>query len=359
MRDGMKNLAAARKAGRLMLAALGLALFGGCNALTRLGLTDTFTVAMPAATLGVSHETLALAFSPNGKDLAVMQADLSEIQIWDWEKKRIVESLPIARGPNMRLSTRPIRYSPDGTLLAACLFQPDGSVAAQVWRTKDWAPAHYIDDSGHREGCNAIDFTRDGNSLLRLTEQSGDFDQYGMSVYDTRTWKLKSRIHIPGFHPYSISVSHDNKFVALGGEKPGGDSPEKQIVVLNLSDMTVARTISNNLTEHAGQIAFSTDDAYIAVTGPEGAEIFDAHTGKMVVNEKTGGYGALLRYCPDGQHLIESGADRAGDVTRIWDAEHRNALQNIAFKPSSMAVSRSGNYFALGDDQTIQIWQLR
>jgi WD40 repeat protein len=355
----MKYRAWPEKAGLWVLAALLLVILGGCALTTRLGLTGDRAPAQLVATLDVSRETRALEFTPDGKQLAVFQPDLSEIQIWDWQDKRIIESLPASHGPDGRVSSRPLRYSPDGRLLAACLYLLDGSIAAKIWDTASWTQELSIIDRGHTGGCNAADFTRDGRSLLRLVDRPVEFEQDSIVVYDTRTWKIRLRLHLPGFHPYSLSMSRDGHIVALGGERLDGAVPVKQIVLLDMANMRPLRVMQSNLTGRSGHITWSADGKYIAATGDEGMELFDALTGKKVADDKNGGRGALAGFSPDGRYLVESGFDRAGDIVRIWNAEHRTILQEIAFKPSSMAVSRSGNYFALGDDRMIQIWQFR
>jgi WD40 repeat protein len=355
----MKNRVFPEQAGVLVLAALLLITLGGCALTTHLGLTGDHAPAQLVATLDVSRETRAMEFSPDGKQLAVYQTDLAEIQIWDWQNKRILHALPASRGADARAASRPIRYSPDGRLFAACLYQPDGSVAAQIWSTVDWTLEQDITDPGHTGGCNAVMFTGDSRSLLRLVDRPETFEQDTLVMYDTRTWKIKMRLHIPGFHPYSLSMNRDSHVVALGGVSDAGPEPAPQIVLVDLANQRVVRTIQNRLTGPSGHIAWSPDGAHIAVTGDEGAEIFDEQTGALAAEDRNGGLGALIRYSPDGRYLVESGFDRAGDVVRIWDAEHHITLQEIGFKPSSMAVSRSGDYFALGGDRMIQIWQFK
>ena len=355
----MKYRTLSKKAGFFALTVLTLTALGGCVLATHLGLVGDKSPARPVATLDVSSETRAMEFSPDGKQLAVFQTNLAEIQIWDWENKRILQALPATRGADARMASRPIRYSPDGRLFAACLYQPDGSVAAQIWNTESWTLEQNLIDPGHTGGCNAIGFTGDSRSLLRLVDRPTSFEQDTLVAYDTRTWKIRFRLHIPGFHPYSLSLSRDNHVVALGGVKVDGSEPTLQILLVDLANMRVLRTIPNSLSGYSGHIAWSPDGAHIAITGDEGAEIFDAHTGKMLVKDKNGGLGALIRYSPDERYLVESGAGVAGDIVRIWDTQHHDTLQEFGFKPSSMAVSGSGRYFALGGDRTIQVWQFK
>jgi WD40 repeat protein len=334
---------------------LALVCLNACEVLNKAGLTHNFTEADPIAVLDTSRDTLMLEFSPDNRLLAVVHADLAEIHIWDWREKRIIAALPITRGSGMRYATHPVRFSPDGKLFAACLFQPDGSVAAQVWNTEIWQPFMRITDPGHTGGCNAIGFTKDGGTMIRLVSRPPSFEQDTVILYDTDNWQVKGHLHMKSFNAYSLSVGPDN-LAAIGGEDI--DASERQIRIVDLGTMKEVKRIANSLTERTGYVAWSPDGDHIAASGDEGVEIFDAKSGELIAKDDSHGHKALIRYMPGGNHLVESGFDGGGDVVRIWDGRHQKIQQEIAFRPSALAASRSESYFALGDDKTIQVWQM-
>lgn len=74
-----------------------------------------------------------LDFSADGSQVAV-GLDLSDINIWDWKKKIIVQALKKLPATTS-VAHRQVLYSPDGNLLAACHSPGEHSVAMRIWET--------------------------------------------------------------------------------------------------------------------------------------------------------------------------------------------------------------------------------
>lgn len=314
-----------------------------------------------------------LDFSPDGKYLAATSPTTLKVQIWDWQNKRIVRTLEMVSGENTLMTTEPIRYSPDGRFLAWC-----GGVITKIWNTETWAIIHEIVDLNYR-GCNAIDFTPDGKSLVQVIGPMGSGNN--LTIYDTASWQPMWSLRTIPFYPTALSIRPDGKFVALGGgvyDDKGAMT--QQIALVDLAQRAIVRTIPNTVNFDLGHLAWCPDGANITVigrrasdysislgkefftSGPDTVMVFDAHNGKQIAGEQFEDVeGGSLRYTSDGKYLIEGvmNGRGSGQGVRIWDGQHRELLQEIPGEVGSLAVSRDGRYFAVGEVGKTIVWQLK
>lgn len=166
-----------------------------------------------------------LDFSPDGKYLATtspntvsMSSTKVEVNVWDWQSGRIVQTLEKPRGANDGSTTEPIRFSPDGRLLVACHSRAADFIVARIWNTETWEVVHDITDSvGGGRGCNAISFTPDGKSLIRITDRIYSKPGENIFIYNTKTWEVEWDLRTVPFQPHALSNSPDGKLIALGG----------------------------------------------------------------------------------------------------------------------------------------------
>ena len=311
-------------------------------------------VATKVATLHEDNEIWGLDFSPDGKHLAATSPNTKKVHVWDWRNgKRTAQSLE-KEGSDLT-TTEPLRYSPDGRLLVWC-----GGTIARIWNTDTWEVVHTIDGTAGVEaaggGCNAIGFTPDGKSLILVLYRVPNHPGDNLIIYSTSTWQSVWGLRTVPFQPNSLVVSPDGKFVALGGQVLSGfDKPNPiQIDIVDMTQRAIVRTIQNK----GGRIAWSPDGAYIASGWGGGVEIFDAHSGEKVAEEKTGGGHPFVRYTPDGKYLI-SGSEGTDAIIKIWDARHHTLLQVIPGEARGLAVSPDGHYLAIGGFRDIQVWELK
>lgn len=99
--------------------------------------TSMNEVATKIVTLDEKNEIWGLDFSPDGKHLAATPFDATTVHIWDWPGNRLERILPRANGTNVTVS-EPVRYSPDGKLLAICHTNNASEIVGRIWDTDSW-----------------------------------------------------------------------------------------------------------------------------------------------------------------------------------------------------------------------------
>lgn len=211
----------------------------------------------------------ALDFSPDGKLLAV-RSTYQTINIWDWQEKRIIHSLELAKGADS-MTTEPLRFSPDGRLLVACHSRGVGHVVVRIWRTDTWGILHDIVDDVPGSGCNAVGFTPDGKWLIRVLDRIPKFPQDALFVYDTSTWQQAWGLQSKYFHSYALAISPDGKLLALGGELIDGGPIKRQIAIVDMEQHAIVRTIQDGgVMDRSSRLAWSPDGAYLTGAGGGG-----------------------------------------------------------------------------------------
>ena len=321
-------------------------------------------VAIKIATLSEENSIWGLDFSPDGKHLAATPSGSATVHIWDWQGNHLERTLERAQGSNVTVS-EPVRYSPDGRLLAICHNRSSPDIVARVWNTDTWYVVHDIVDPAGGEGCNAIGFTSDGKSLIRVLARSIGSAGGSLIQYDISSWKTISELSTQPFLPTTLAISPDNKFVAIGGEAYNGGkgSPvtiQGRIAIVDMAQHKITNTITIDNGER-GALAWSPDGVHLAYENKDGVEIFDVRSGVRVVEEKkeSDRRNVYVRYTPDGKYFIESDFGQGGTRVRIWDGQHQHLLQEIKAIPGCIAVSKDSHYLAMGGDKKIIIWQLR
>lgn len=319
-------------------------------------------------------------FSPDSKQLAVKS--ISEtVRIWDWQNDRIVTTLEKALAADSGLTTESIHYSPDGRLFAACHERAVNDIVIRIWSTDTWKVVRDIADP-IPGGCSSMAFSPDGKSLLRTSERSARYPADTLIVYDVASWRPLWGLSTLPFYPYTVAISPDGNFAALGGAvlAPKPVQFQEQILIVDLLKRAIVRTIPNTLSFRYGGLAWSADSTSLAavgsrswdgsanqghggyITGPETFMLFDMRSGEKVVAEPWGDLdGFSVRYSPDGKYLIEGNQNGAGKGlgARIWDGQRRELLQEIPGNVRSLAVSKDGRFLAIGDDRKTSIWALK
>jgi WD40 repeat protein len=363
------------------------------------GLGDSDKVAVEVAVLDEDTQPGAIALSPDGRQLAVDSWGNGGTNIWDLDQKRIVNHMP--EGGAGTSFKDLISYSPSGKQFAICHAQGPSNINIDVYDTASWKIIHSLGDAERRlngsGGCAAITFTPDGRELIRLGGSNIFRPGNNVIFYDTSSWQVtrgfrteplvddpnnaisaNNAIRDPinwtvldtpdtilidpsnnktSFHPNTLSISKDGKYLALIGDsyvfEKATNVQQSVAVIVDISNRSLVHVIHGQ----AGSLDWNPDNVHLAFGQIDNVhlafgqidytfsiKIFDSSSNKTVVSEEAGPSNILVRYTPDGKYLIE----KVGKKVEIWDGQHQKLLQVIKAEPSYIAVSLDGRYFAMG-----------
>jgi WD40 repeat protein len=310
-----------------------------------------------------------VAFSPDGKYVAV-SSDHENINIWEWRRNRIEETIVKPKGFTEGQIANPLAYSPDGRWLANSEGPGDAHEAIRVWDTATWKVAADIIDPTPMISVGAT-FTPDGKFLVRSAQRTvlpGD----NLILHAVGTWQQVWAIQLQSnFEPDSLAISSDGRLAAIGGAQASvpnvADIAEKirqmkRSPTIDLIDLQQRRIVRTIHTEAQGCIAWAPDNLRIAVAGWSRVELFNTQSGDRLISEPWSDSSHMnVQFTPDGRFFVESDMNGKGTGrgVRIWDGQHAKLLQEIKGDVGSIAISRDSKYLALGATGRTTVWQFK
>jgi WD40 repeat protein len=196
----------------------------------------------------------AIALSPDGKNLFLVNSQPVSITVWDVDAQEIITTIPV----NTEYAITDMAISPDGTLLAAGTTH-----FVYVWNTANWSLAATISEAGSYSDflgvystVNKVQFSPDGTSLITCD----DLDV--LQSWSTSNW--------------SLQATYEKDFIFM--------------------DYTDAYDIA---------MAFSPDSSLLAVAVQHVIEILDASTLEVLTRVSESAYNVNdIAFTPDGKELI-------------------------------------------------------
>lgn len=259
-------------------------------------------------------EVKALAFSPDGKTLAV-GTSVGQVKIFNSQTGELLQSLDDEAGrkvkgkpddafanlPRAIGSANSLAFSPDGTQLAICggSFKevpmiPDliergglgrgvsGPGHLEIWDVKTGELKK--DLIGHANDAEQVVFSPNGNLLASMGNWSGaDGFGRGARIWDAATGQLKRRIDIQdNGGPTSVAFSPDSKLIAISGLRFNKDDDTRS------GSITVAHAGTGIMEWSAGTpgwirpVAFLPDGKTLIALGDSGFKLLEVSTGKII-----------------------------------------------------------------------------
>jgi WD40 repeat protein/serine/threonine protein kinase len=314
-------------------------------------------------------QVIALAFSPNGRDLVAGSFD-GRIQVWEAASGKGRYTLTAGTGPVHSLA-----FSPDSQRLAAA--SPEGLV--KVWEAA--TGKQVLSLPGHASTVASVAFSPDGRFLA-----SAGYDGI-VKVWEAATgreaFNLKGQTCI-AFSPdgqWLASAGADGvkvwqvasqEALTLKGHKEFistvAFSPDGRLLASASSDHTVRvwdAATSQQLRTLRGHsawvwgVAFSPDGRYLASTSRDRTvKLWDWATGQVVRTLSGHTDGVLgVAFSPDGRYLVSTSRDW---TAKRWETAtgkevckytgHLNHVTSVAFSPD-------GAYLATASvDRRVKIW---
>lgn len=293
---------------------------------------------------GYREWTTAVAFSPDGKTIAVGSYDLVELRDAVAEAKP--KKIAVTGG-----FVRSLAYSPNGAVLAVGTYQ------TVTLLDRDGAELRTL--KGHRGYVLGVAFSPDGKLLATASEDE-----------TARIWNVADGTEIRKFTDHrlpatAVAFSHDgNRIVSTDGD---AEQPRKRGLAYVWERQTGKRQLTLNGHTRGVNCALFSPDGKQLVTGStdETIRIWDAETGKLVKTLE--GHSRpvnCLVFAPAGHVLASGGGGRFKGKyhiilwnTSIWKRlttvdGHKGRITALAFSPDGKKMV-SASY-----DKTVRIWNV-
>lgn len=286
-------------------------------------------------------EVTALAFSPDGKQLASACSSFrgeEAITVWDVETGKVAKTLPGHR----RATVNALAFSPakPGLLVSG---GTDDTV--RLWDTSTGTNSATL--KGLRGHVSSLAFTPDGNTLVTASADE-------IALWDME--KLKCYATIKTHYIYSLSVSPDGKTIASAGRG-------KAVKLWNLSTGDNIATLEQRYQDPKCAV-FSPDGKVLASTGDDFTFIWDLETKKITRTLKTKETGSrcyAAAFSPDGSNLVTANSDR--DALVLWDPKTGNVMASVSGhkgRATCVAFSPNGSLLASGGkDHRVILWAMK
>jgi WD40 repeat protein len=311
-----------------MLLAVGYGRFVGLLQEGRPGqavLWDTRTGKRMAGVTGKADGVCSVAFSPDGKILAVAEYP-GIIRLCDAPTGRVGLTIQAPA-----LTTGSIAFSPDGKWLAAGLWaggkdgvsSPGNDIA--VWDTATGELTRTL--QGHAEGVLAVAFSPDGKLLA-----SGGWEGV-VKVWDVASGRERATLDFPALRKRlgaanpicveSVTFSPDGRTlvtcvgVSMIREKPAGAG---EVTFWSTTNDRVVATLQG-IDEMVRRVAFSPDGKLLATAGSSGSiRLWDTATYRAAGEMK----GWLpIAFSPDGRELVSSVDEQTIAPRKVAEAIRR------------------------------------
>ncbi|AFY56261.1 WD40 repeat-containing protein [Rivularia sp. PCC 7116] len=293
----------------------------------------------------------SVAFSPDGKTIAIANRKKYNIKLWDIASNRKICNLTHNDSSAINLT-----FNLDGKIIAS----RDKYGHIRLWdiNKKQEICTLY----GNNSKVNSLIFSSEGQNQILLTSgcdknilKFRDFNQ--SYVYNTQDFYYQC---ITDFNSHTSSI--DSIAISPDGKNLASSSHDNTIKLWNISTGKELRSIDTKYSIYA--IAFSPDGLTIAsgdsknniyiwdINSGEKIRILEGHTGRFAgVNS--------LKFSPDGQILASAGGDKTVKLWNLNTGAEIMTLKGHERWVSSVAFSPDGKIFASGSaDETANFWDL-
>jgi WD40 repeat protein len=324
---------------------------------------DAATGKKVASMLAGTNNIICLAFSPDGKQLAVSHDQ--RVEIFDVETRKLRKKLQAEEAAeNADRSFWSLSWSPHGTYLAAAVPKDK---TAWLWDAKT---GKRVDTNTFTTEPACVAFSPDEKHLVI----GGEWFLY---TIDVSTGKLERTLELPSSRVDAGGFSPDGKALVLGlssiatnttikrAEKDGwaddlGAKHRKSRIVMIGADGTKIRELQVEPYRFMGSVRFAPDGKTVFATGFSGPlAAWDVATGKLRYQTTAEGYvGRSFGLSADGRVLAT-----AGRRISVWNAatgetlspqtSHGNSLFRLHLLKGGKTVVSGGA------DRTLRFWDVK
>jgi WD40 repeat protein len=333
-------------------------------------------VANKAAEFHDTSDIWSLAFTPDGRFLAVNSPNDDNVRVWDWRNTpQIAQTLP--QGGGGEINSR--RFSAKGTFLASAHGRAQENKIVRVWSSSTGKIAGDIAEvkvGAHPLNHASLEFTPNEQALIRV-QGGGSYVDGERTVtldnvisYDTKTWRRTWSLNMDPTYTEALGVSPEGRYAAVAGldRVVEGEQTylQPRLLLVDLTNQRVkfSREILSFFCQ-AHFVAWTPDGRRIAIGGSAaesphgdavGLEILDSEAGKSIAKFVGKSNMVALDYSSDGKYMLVGWGNVA---VEIWDSGHTKLVQRIPGHPTAARFSPDGRHLAIAESRDVTVWDIR
>jgi len=326
-----------------------------------------------------SFYVTAVAWSPNGRFIAISSTQRRLIHIWDVKTREVIKEVPLGAAIPYY---HDVSWSPDSRFLAFC--DSPGSVL-RIYDTRDWLLAHTVGPE-HAQGCTRAAFSSDGTQVAVLATNLfvasvGDWKPIKESSLH-KGWGLAHEFGALEYLPHTHTILlggwmfHNVSTTAKYEGRAAGHvwflledetEPHRDIQAYSTDDRGGGGVSTLAVAPNGAQFATGTDTGSGSVaTGmvTQSVRMFDVASGKLLGAPLDGnlnfGVQSGLAYSADGRYLMVGHEEVRNKVIHIIDA-NSHAVVDVVHGSGSIydiAADPTGPRFAAATGTEVIVWSL-